>query len=169
MHAYILWIATLAYALHVVEELVFDWRTWASCVLKLPVSWALFATVNGVVVVLGIACSQVGWRCPSFALSLPALMFINGTFFHVLPWILTRGRFSPGLGTAVLTFYPVAAWAYLGARADGVLSLEVFLLSLMFGAVLMASPIVMLKLSRHRYFVQRDTFASPSSEGTQPT
>ncbi|HAB18630.1 MAG TPA: HXXEE domain-containing protein [Verrucomicrobiota bacterium] len=166
MHAYILWIATLAYALHVVEEFVFDWRTWASSVLKLPVSWALFGIVNGVVVVLGMACSQVGWRCPAFALSLPALMLINGTFFHVLPWILTRGRFSPGLGTAVLIFFPVATWTYLGAQADGVLSLEVFLLSLLLGAVLMASPIVMLKLSRHRYFDQRDTITSPEPEGT---
>ena len=154
MHDYILWIATLAYALHVVEEFVFDWRTWANSVLKLPVSWAVFGIVNGVVVVLGIACSQVGWRCPAFALSLPALMLINGAFFHVLPWILTRGRFSPGLGTAVLIFFPVAAWAYLGARADGVLSREVFLLSLLLGALLMASPITMLKLSRHRYFKQ---------------
>lgn len=166
MHAYILWIATLAYALHVVEEFVFDWRTWASSVLRLPVSWALFAIVNGVVVVLGVACSEVGWRCPVFALSLPALMLINATFFHALPWILTRGRFSPGLGTAVLIFYPVAAWAYLGARADGVLSQEVFLLSLLLGALLMASPIVMLKLSRHRYFDQRDGLTPREPKGT---
>ncbi len=164
MHAYILWIATLSYALHVVEEYMFDWKTWATSVLKLPVSWPIFGIVNGVVVVLGIACSEVGWRCPVFALSLPALMLINGTFFHLLPLILTRGRFSPGLGTAVLTFYPVAAWAYLGARADGLLSLEVFLLSLLLGALLMASPIVMLKLSLHPYFDQRAPHKTPKGE-----
>ena len=35
MHAYILWIATLAYAIHVVEEFMFDWKTWATSVRKL--------------------------------------------------------------------------------------------------------------------------------------
>jgi hypothetical protein len=54
MNAYVLWIATLAYALHVVEEYMFDWKGWASSVLKLPVDWTLFAIVNGAVVVLGI-------------------------------------------------------------------------------------------------------------------
>ena len=160
MHAYILWIATLAYALHVVEEYMFDWRSWARSVIRLPVNWAHFAIVNGVVVVLGIACSEVAWSLPAFSLSLPALMLINGTFFHVLPWILTRGRFSPGLGTAVLLFYPCAIWAYLGARADGVLSRNVFLLSILYGALLMAAPIVMLKLSQRAYFKQSDTSRS---------
>jgi len=26
MHTYLLWIATLAYALHIVEEFTFDWK-----------------------------------------------------------------------------------------------------------------------------------------------
>lgn len=156
MHAYILWIATLAYALHVVEEYMLDWRSWARSVMRLPVTWAHFALVNGVVVVLGIACAEVAWRLPAFSLALPALMLINGTFFHVLPWILTRGRFSPGLGTSLLLFYPCALWAYLGAWADGVLSLNVFALSLVIGALLMAAPIVLLKLSQRPYFKQGD-------------
>jgi len=155
MHAYILWIATVAYALHVAEEYMFDWKSWAGSVLKLPVNWAHFAIVNGVVVVLGVACSEVAWSLPAFSLSLPALMLINGTFFHVLPWILTQGRFSPGLGTAILLFYPTATWAYLGAWADGALSLEVFLLSLLFGTLLMALPIAMLTLSQRPYFKQQ--------------
>ncbi|MBX3733711.1 MAG: HXXEE domain-containing protein [Verrucomicrobiae bacterium] len=153
-HAYILWIATFAYALHIVEEYTFDWKGWATAVIKLPVTWIHFAIVNGVVIVLGISCASVGWSCAEFALSLPALMLINATFFHVLPFLLTRGRWSPGLGTAVTLFYPIAVWAYYGAHLDGILSSRVLWLSLVLGALLMASPILMLKLRLRPYFKQ---------------
>lgn len=153
-HAYILWIATFAYALHVVEEYTFDWKGWAVNVIKLPVTWVHFAIVNGVVVVLGISCSSVAWASPVYALILPALMLINATFFHVLPFLTTKGRFSPGLGTAVLLFYPISTWTYYGAHLDGVLSTSTLVLSFILGAVLMASPIVMLKLRLHPYFKQ---------------
>jgi hypothetical protein len=86
MHAYILWIAMLAYALHVVEEYMFDWKGWAN---------------------------------------------------------------------AVLLFYPIAIWSYVGARSDGVLSLRVGLLSCLIGAALMAFPIVLLKLRLRPYFKQQ--------------
>ncbi len=153
-HSYILWIATVAYALHVMEEYAFDWKGWATHVLKLPVDWVHFAIVNGIVIVLGVSCSSVGWALPAYALCLPALMLINATFFHVLPFLVTKGRFSPGLGTAVVLFYPIAIWAYYGAYLDGVLSATTLILSLILGAVLMASPIVMLKLRLRPYFNQ---------------
>jgi hypothetical protein len=153
-HAFILWIATFAYALHIAEEFTFDWKNWATHVLKLPVSWSHFGVVNGIVIVLGISCASVGWRQPEYALCLPALMLINATFFHVMPFVTTRGRFSPGLGTAILLFYPIAIWAYCGAWLDGVLTPAVAILSLVIGAALMASPIVMLKLRLRPYFQQ---------------
>lgn len=153
-HSFILWIATFAYAIHIVEEYTFDWKNWALNVLKLPVNWIHFAAVNGIVVVLGISCSAVAWSFPAYALSLPALMLINATFFHVLPFVFTKGRFSPGLGTAVVLFYPIAIWAFYGAYLDGFLSLPTLILSLILGALLMASPIVMLKLRLLPYFQQ---------------
>jgi len=154
MHAYILWIATFAYALHVMEEYTFDWKNWAIAVVGLPVTWVHFGIVNGVVVVLGIACSSVGWAAPVFSLSLPALMLINATFFHVLPFLRTKGRFSPGLGTAVLLFYPIALWAYWGAHQDGILTPATLGGSLAVGVALMASPVIMLKLRLRPYFKQ---------------
>lgn len=154
MHTYILWIATVAYALHIVEEFTFDWKNWALNVLKLPVNWQHFSVVNGVVVVLGVSCSSVGWLLPVYALSFPALMLINATFFHVLPFLKTRGRFSPGLGTALLLFYPIALWTYYGAWVDGVLTFANAIGSFVLGAALMASPIVMLKLRLMPYFNQ---------------
>ena len=81
-------------------------------------------------------------------------MLINASFFHVLPFLATKGRFSPGLGTAVLLFYPVALWCFYGAYLDGVLSLFRLTAAFILGAALMASPIVMLKLRILPYFDQ---------------
>ncbi len=53
---YILWIATFAYALHIVEEYTFDWKGWAIAVLKLPVNWIHFAVVNGVYQTMHCVC-----------------------------------------------------------------------------------------------------------------
>ena len=153
-HSYVLWIAVFAYALHIVEEYTFDWKGWAVNVLKLPLDWTHFALVNGAVLVLGVSCSAVGWSLPAYALSLPALMVINATFFHLLPFLATRGRFSPGLGTAVLLFYPISIWAFYGAYQDGVLSVSTLINSFVIGALLMASPVVMLKLRLRPYFNQ---------------
>jgi hypothetical protein len=144
-HEHILWIALAAYGLHILEEYELNWRDWARAILRLPVEWESFYVVNALVVVLGVCCAAVGWRQPSFALSLPALMLINATFFHVLPTIATR-VYSPGLTTAVVLFYPVATWAYWGAWRDERLTVASGVLSAVFGAALMASPIVLLKI-----------------------
>jgi hypothetical protein len=143
-HDYILWICTTAYAAHVIEEYELNWRDWARSVLHLPVDWNSFYLVNAAVVVLGVCCSAVGWRAPWFALGLPALMLINATFFHVLPTIVTR-VYSPGVATAVLTFYATALWAYYGAWQDKVLTMGTGVGSFALGAALMALPIVLLK------------------------
>jgi Protein of unknown function with HXXEE motif len=72
----------------------------------------------------------------------PALMLINATFFHVLPVIRTGGRFSPGLFTAILLFYPVGLSCYWRAHADGGLGAVSLIGSLVLGALLMASPVM---------------------------
>lgn len=150
-HEHVLWIATTAYAVHVLEEFELDWRGWATQVLGLPVDWKSFYLVNAIVVVLGVCCAAVGWREPWFALAYPALMLINATFFHVLPTLKTR-VYSPGVATAVALFYPVGIWAYYGAWADGVLTTGAVLGSLLLGAGLMATPIVLLKIKGKSWF-----------------
>jgi len=150
-HEHVLWIALAAYALHILEEYELNWRDWARSVLHLPVEWGSFYIVNALVVVLGACFAEVGWREPRFALGMPALMIINATFFHVLPTVTTR-VYSPGLATALVLFYPVAAWAYYGAWLDGVLTVQTGILSAVFGAALMASPIVLLKNKDRKMF-----------------
>ena len=144
-HDYVLWVALAAYGLHILEEYELNWRDWARKVLHLPVEWGSFYVVNALVVVVGGCCAAVGWRLPWFALGFPALMLINATFFHILPTVITR-VYSPGTATALLLFYPVAGWVYYGAWLDGELTTASGILSGVLGAVLMATPIVLLKL-----------------------
>lgn len=150
----LLWLCTAAYTIHAFEEFMLDWRDWAQAVIKLPVTWPIFYVVNFVVVVLGICASQLAATQPQLALAFPALMLINATFFHVLPMILTRGRYSPGVFTAVVLFYPLGIWAYHRAISAGAVTTGGIVLSFVIGAALMASPIVLLHIKGWPYFRQ---------------
>jgi hypothetical protein len=149
----LLWLATASYGIHILEEYQLNWRDWARGALKLPVEWSDFYVVNALVIVLGIVAANLAdW--PVVALAFPALMLINATFFHVLPVIRMRGRFSPGLFTAVVLFYPVGIACYCRAFADGTLIAGALIGSLVLGALLMASPVVLLLIKDKSYFRQ---------------
>jgi hypothetical protein len=149
----LLWLATACYGIHILEEYQLDWRDWARSALRLPVEWSDFYVVNALVIVLGVvAANLAAW--PGIALAFPALMLINATFFHVLPVVRMRGRFSPGLFTALVLFYPVGIACYWRAAADGTLSVAVLAGSLALGAALMASPVVLLLIKDKPYFRQ---------------
>jgi uncharacterized protein with HXXEE motif len=150
----LMWLATAAYGLHVLEEYQLNWRDWARAVIGLPVEWSDFYVVNALVIVLGIVAANLARTAPGLALGFPALMLINATFFHVLPTLRSNGRFSPGLFTAVALFYPIGIACYWRAAADGHLNLRTVIGSLVLGALLMASPIVLLKIKGRPYFRQ---------------
>ncbi|MPZ41154.1 MAG: HXXEE domain-containing protein [Rhizobiales bacterium] len=149
-----MWLATAAYGIHVLEEFSLDWREWARSVIGLPVEWSDFYLVNALVVVLGIVAANLADAAPAVALAYPALMLINAIFFHIAPFIWTRGRFSPGLFTAVAFFLPIGFGCYWQASREGALNAGVVTVSIVIGALLMASPIVLLKLKRLSYFRQ---------------
>ena len=142
-HDYILWIATLAYALHVMEEFAFDWKTWAVKVMGFDVDWPLFYVTNAAVMVGGICLSMIGWRWPEVSLAFPALMLINAVFLHVVPIIRYR-QFSPGIFTAVFLFFPIGIAAYVLAANDQVLTPSALIISLLIGAFFMIYPILLL-------------------------
>ncbi len=48
-----------------------------------------------------------------------ALMLINAVFFHILPVIRTKGRFSPGLATAVVLFLPLGTAIFVKVAEEG--------------------------------------------------
>jgi len=143
-HEYLLWVATLAYGVHMLEETIYNWHDWVRKVLKLNAEWSEFYMVNAVVIVLGATCAMVGWRNPAFALILPAFMLVNAVLFHIVPVLVTR-IFSPGVITAVLLFLPVTGRIYYQADRDGVLTGSAIAISSLLGLVLMLFPIVLQK------------------------
>src|SRR5262245_29935868 len=145
--ANLLWLATACYGIHILEEYQLNWRDWARSALRLPVEWSDFYVVNALVIVLGIVAANLA-EWPAIALAFPA------AFFHVLPFIRMGGRFSPGLFTAVVLFFPVGIACYWRAAADGTLSAAVLVVSPVLGALLMASPVVLLLIKDKPYFRQ---------------
>jgi hypothetical protein len=131
------WLALIAYALHVLEEFMFDWRDWARAVVKLSVEGSDFYVTNAMVIVLGIAQAELAASLPLIPLSFAALMLINATFFHVLPVFVTRGRYSPGVSTAVALFYPIGIAMFVRAGTDGV-GVGTMIGAVVIGASLMA-------------------------------
>jgi hypothetical protein len=149
----LMWLATASYGVHILEEYQLNWRDWARNALTLPVEWSDFYVVNALVVVLGAVSAQLAATQPALALSFPALMLINATFFHVMPFIRFRGRFSPGLISALVLFYPVGIACYWRAISDGIGGAGIAI-SAALGVALMAAPVVLLLIKDRAYFRQ---------------
>lgn len=147
-------ICTAAYGVHVLEEFMLNWRDWARAVIKLQVEWADFYIVNSLVVVLGFAAAGFVNEVPWLGLGFPALMIINAVIFHVVPVIRTRGRYSPGVATAVVLLFPVGVATLVAASRAGVLDLGTLVAAFVVGALLMASPIVLISNRNKPYFRQ---------------
>jgi hypothetical protein len=145
-----LWLCVAAYGMHVLEEFVFDWRSWSQQVLHLPTRWEDFYITNCLVIVVGIVAVEIAPEYPAVALGFPGLMLINATFMHVFPFLRLKGRFSPGLITAVLCFWPLGTFTMLAAD----LNVRVVVTAFVVGAALLATPISFLLLKQNRYFDQ---------------
>ncbi|MFT3730189.1 MAG: HXXEE domain-containing protein [Hyphomicrobium sp.] len=152
--AHWIWLATAAYGVHAFEEFELDWRNWARAVIGLPVEWHDFYVVNFLVIVLGIVAAELAPASPGLALTFPALMLINAVFFHIAPFFWTRGRFSPGLITAILLFLPIGAACFAVANDSGALNTGTLALSFALAALLMAMPIILLHIKSKAYFRQ---------------
>ncbi|MBR1267680.1 HXXEE domain-containing protein [Bradyrhizobium sp. AUGA SZCCT0222] len=148
------WLSMVAYALHIMEEYTFNWRDWARAVIKLPVEWSDFYVTNAIVVAMGIAQAHLAPALPLAPLIFASLMLINAVVFHILPFVREGGRFSPGLITAVLLFFPAGIAVWWKAAHDAPLEWSTVGLAIAGGAALMAYPIVMLKLKDRPYFRQ---------------
>jgi Protein of unknown function with HXXEE motif len=149
-----LWLATAVYGIHALEEFVLNWRDWARAIIGLPVEWSDFYVVNFLVIVLGVVAANLADAAPAIALSFPALMLINGVFFHIVPVIKTHGRFSPGVITAVMLFLPIGYVCFRTTALAGLLDTGTLVASFAIGAALMASPIALLKIKDWPYFQQ---------------
>lgn len=146
MHTYLLWIAVFCYAAHIYEEATLGWLSWAQDILQFKsLTWKDFYLTNAIVIILGICCAMVGWNSPTFSLVLPGLMLINALFFHILPTIIKK-RYSPGLFTAIILFFPVGMFCFYAAYLDQALTYINGTLSMALSVLVMASPIVILRI-----------------------
>jgi hypothetical protein len=149
MTALPLWILTAAYALHIVEEYFFDFRGWARRVSGFEVEWAEFFVVNAAVIVLGFACSAVGYAYPYFSYLLPGLALVNALFAHIGSSVVKR-VYSPGLVTSLALFIPLSLWAYWDAWSKGMIGVPHIAVSLVGGLALMACPLLLQIIKRNQ-------------------
>jgi hypothetical protein len=150
-HEHTLWVVLMVTALHVLEEYGLNFRAWAEVALGVRILWEEFHLVNAAVILFFVGCAMIGWRLPEVSLMAPALVGVNGLFFH-LGLTLLQWRFSPGTATSVLLFIPVAVWAYWGAHRDGVLTRRALVVSLAGGTLVMCYPLVILLVRNYYNF-----------------
>ena len=62
---YIFWAALACYAVHLLEEYCYDWKTWAQKILKLDVNWNTFYVTNVA------TCYFLAWLAPKLAGRIP--------------------------------------------------------------------------------------------------
>jgi len=150
---YIFWVALVAYALHILEEYTYDWKSWAQKILKLDVDWNSFYVTNVLVLFIGVACAEVGWSHPTFSLIFPALMLVNSLVFHILPYIRSNRKFSPGMITAIFLFLPIGIKSFTMATDMQVLSKSMIIAGIC-GVAIIAFPIFLLKTKDLDFFKQ---------------
>lgn len=137
-----LWMLTVAYAAHILEEYTLDWRGWAQETSKLKLEWTEFFVANFAVIVLGISCSVVGFDCPVFSYMFVGLALANALFAHIGTTIVKR-KFSPGAITSVFLFLPICAWAYYVANEKGLLTPSFLFITIGGGILIMSFPMIL--------------------------
>ena len=137
-----LWLLVGACAVHVVEEYVLDWRSWAQGLSGLQVTWGRFWLLNAAFLCLACVAAKVGFRRPVVGLALPSLTLINGLFFHIGPTV-ALGRVSPGVFSATLLYVPISIWLFWRAHKQGRLTCGVAIKAVVLGAAIMALPFVL--------------------------
>lgn len=148
---YIFWTALAAYALHILEEYNYDWKTWAQKILKLDISWNTFYVTNAVVLFFGLCCAEVGWAHPTFSLILPALMVADAVWFHIIPYVRSKRKFSPGMITGIFLFLPIGIGSFNVAVNTGIQTKSIIIAGIC-GILLMAFPIFLNKTKNLDFF-----------------
>jgi hypothetical protein len=149
------WLLTVAYAGHILEEYILDWRSWAQEISKLKLEWSEFLVANFAVIVLGFACSFVGFSCPIFSYMFVGLAAVNGVFAHIGTTIIKR-KFSPGTITSIVLFLPICAWAYIIAAEKNLLSTSFLLITVGGGTLIMMFPILLQLIKNKRGYENKN-------------
>ena len=148
---YIFWAALAAYALHILEEYSYDWKTWAQKIIKLDVDWNMFYINSLVVLFFGLCCAEVGWAHPTFSLILPAFMLADAIVGHVIPYVRSKRKFSPGMFTGIFLFLPIGIGSFNVAFNIGIQP-KALIIAGVCGILLTFFPVFLLKTKNVDYF-----------------
>jgi multisubunit Na+/H+ antiporter MnhC subunit len=142
------WLAVAAYALHILEEHILDWHSFAKKSMNLSMEWGHYSTASITFLILGAVSAMLVPSQPLLALSFAAFLVINAIFFHILPMIMAGGQFSPGVISGVVLFLPIG-WAQYNLAP---LPSQTVLAAIVIGAAVILTPIVLLWLGKQPYF-----------------
>jgi hypothetical protein len=145
------WLAVAAYALHILEERILDWQSSARKQINLSMERDDYVIIEIVLLILGAVAAMLVGSQPVFALAFAVFLVINVTFFHLLPMILAGGKFSPGVITGIVLFYPLAWKQY---QLTGTTPQETLIWAVVIGAAIILWPVLLLKLRKMPYFRQ---------------
>ncbi len=145
------WLAVAAYALHVLEEHILDWQSSARKQMNLSMEWDHYVTVEVVLLILGAVAAMLAVSQPIFAIAFAVFLVINVTFFHLLPMVVSGGKFSPGIITGVVLFYLLAWKQY---QLSSTMPQEILIWAVVIGAAIILWPVLLLKLRQRPYFRQ---------------
>ncbi len=104
---------------------------------------------------LGAVAASLASHQPQLALTLPAGLLINAVFFHIGAFLWMRGRFSPGLITAVLLFIPLGVECFRVALRDRLVTPHGMVEPVMLALFLLMVPIIFMRLKDKPYFRQQ--------------
>ena len=148
------WICIAAAGLQIFEEFCFDWVGWINSISKLKMDWPSFYVGNGMMLLLGMVAAVLAPTHPEFALTLPAGLLINALFFHIGSFLWKRRRFSPGLITAVLLFFPLGIECFRVALRHNLITPYGMIEPGVLAMGVMMTPIVFIRLKDKPYFRQ---------------
>jgi len=138
----LIWFMPAAYALHIVEEYVGGFAGWVTNVVGGAMSDVAFALNNvafmAILLALTAWTSLSGSRLASFLLIVWASANLFWDFLFHLLLTAHYDRYSPGLITAVLLYYPLSLAIGTLAVRQGVLRTGHFVGAVSAGAALMA-------------------------------
>ena len=151
------WLAVAAYALHVVEEHILGWYDWARKTMNISLGWNEYVITEAAILLLGVTAAVLSENkeCgTTLVIAFATLLLINAIFFHVLPMLANRGRFSPGAISGLFLFLPLA-WLVFKTPQAMALNTNGMVWAVVLGIGLILWPMFLLKLRGTAYFSGR--------------
>lgn len=137
----LIWLMPASFALHIVEEYAAGFPGWVGEVFGSSMTGPSFLENNALFMAILLSLTLWTVRRPSPVAAFFLLSWASGNLFwnfifHLATTVL-YGRYSPGLVTAVLLYFPVSYIVSRTALKERVLTLAAFIGAVSIGAALM--------------------------------